>query len=495
MLSIEGSRGRLCDSPTRRELLRVGGVGLMGLSLANVLTLQEAAQAGAIAGAPAAGGGSASAFGAAKSVILLFLQGGPSHIDIWDPKPDAPSGIKSQFKPIPTKIPGCSLTEVMPLLAQQLDKATLIRSVSYTPAGLFNHTAAMYQMVTGFTPDRVAPSGQLDPPSPTDFPHAGCQVSRLKPPETPMLPFVMMPRPLQESNVINKGGTAGFLGKAYDPYYLFPSGGDTDQTKMDHIQIDDLKLRPDTNEGRLERRASLRKELEAQMPEVEKAVQKYALNKYYEKAYDLILSGRARKAFDLTQEPDKVRDRYGRHTFGQSALLARRLIEAGTRFVEVNWPSVANGDPTQTAWDTHASNFGPLKNLHCPKLDSALSALLEDLDQRGMLKDTMVVAIGEFGRSPRMGVSTSGNGNAPDGRDHWPYCYTGLVAGAGVKRGFVYGRSDATASSPAEDPVHPTEILASVYYSLGIKPDTIVYNQLKQPRELVQAKIVEGIFG
>ena len=486
MLTIQGKRGRLCDGMTRRELIRVGGISLMGLTLPNVLALQSV-QAGET-------GSSTRGFGSAKSVIFIFLQGGPSHIDIWDPKPDAPDNIRGTFKPIPTRIPGCQFSETMPLLAQQVDKATMIRSVSYTPAGLFNHTAAMYQMVTGYTPDRVAPSGQLDPPSPTDFPHAGSQVARLRPPDVPMLPFVMLPRPLQESNVVNKGGTAGFLGKAYDPYYLFPTGGDTDQNKMDNVKVDDLVLRPGITENRMERRADLRKTLDAQMPEVQKATEKYALNKYYEKAYDLILSGRARKAFDLTLEPDKVRDRYGRHTFGQSCLLARRLVEAGTRFVEVNWPSVANGDPKSTAWDTHAANFGPLKDLHCPKLDSALSALLEDLDQRGLLKDTMVVAIGEFGRSPRMGVSTSGNGNAPDGRDHWPYCYTGLVAGAGIKRGTVYGKSDATASSPAEDPVHPTEILASVYYALGIKPDTIVYNHLNQPRELIQAKIVEGIF-
>lgn len=486
MLTIQGSRGRLCDSLTRRDLLRVGGISLMGLSLPNVLALQEATAA------ESTGGGRG--FGKAKSVILLFLQGGPSHLDIWDPKPDAPDNIRGKFKPIPTKIPGTFFAETMPLLAQQMDKATLIRSVSYTPAGLFNHTAAMYQMVTGYTPDRVAPSGQLDPPAPGDFPHAGSQIARMRPPDVPMLPFVMLPRPMQESNVINKGGTAGFLGKAYDPYYLFPTGDDTDQGKMDNIKIDDLKLRPEVDSERLKRRSGLRGALDAQMPEVQKAVEKYALNKYYEKAYDLILSGRAREAFDLTKETDKVRDRYGRHTFGQSVLLARRLVESGTRFVEVNWPSVANGDPTKTAWDTHASNFGPLKNLHCPKLDSALSALLEDLDQRGLLQDTLVVAIGEFGRSPRMGVSTSGNGNAPDGRDHWPYCYTGLVAGAGVKRGVQYGKSDSTGSSPAEDPVHPTEILASVYYSLGIKPDTIVYNHLNQPRELIQAKVVDGLF-
>jgi uncharacterized protein (DUF1501 family) len=175
-------------------------------------------------------------------------------------------------------------------------------------------------------------------------------------------------------------------------------------------------------------------------------------------------------------------------------LLARRLIEAGTRFVQLNWPAVANGDPNTDAWDTHAANFGPLKNLHCPKLDSGLSSFLQDMDERGLLKETLVVAIGEFGRSPRMGVSTSGNGNAPDGRDHWPYCYTALVAGAGVARGALYGKSDATASSPAEKPVHPTQLLATIYHALGINPHTMVMNHLNQPRELVQAEPVLGLF-
>jgi hypothetical protein len=298
----------------------------------------------------------------------------------------------------------------------------------------------------------------------------------------------MLPRPLQESNVIGKAGTAGFLGRAYDPYYMYQDPAGT-------VKLDDLTVRAEISKERMRRRVSLRQVIDSGMPELSKAVEPYALDKYYGKAFDLILSGKARDAFDLTKEPEKVRDTYGRHTFGQSVLMARRLIEAGSRFVQVNWPSVANGDPTQTAWDTHASNFGPLKNLHCPKLDSALSSLLEDLSQRGMLKETMVVAIGEFGRSPRLGVSTSGNGNAPDGRDHWPYCYTSLVAGAGIRGGAVYGKSDATASSPSENPVHPIEVLATVYHALGIPPDTITYNHLNQPRELVKAKPVLGLFG
>jgi uncharacterized protein (DUF1501 family) len=299
---------------------------------------------------------------------------------------------------------------------------------------------------------------------------------------------VMLPRPLQESNVIGKGGTAGFLGAAHDPYYFY-------QDPNKEIKLDDLTMRKEVPKERLERRASLLKKVEEAMPEMEKAVEAYALDSYYQKAFDLVSSGRARNAFDLTQEPDKMRDRYGRHTFGQGLLLARRLIDAGTRVVQMNWPAVANGNPVVDAWDTHASNFGPLRNLHCPKLDSGLSALLEDMDQRGLLKDTLVVAIGEFGRSPRLGVSTSGNGNAPDGRDHWPYCYTAMIAGAGIRRGALYGKSDATGSSPAENPVHPVQILATVYHTLGIDPHSIVYNHLNQPRELVPAEPVTALFG
>jgi hypothetical protein len=419
---------------------------------------------------------------------MIYLQGGPSHIDIWDPKPDAPSNVRGDFKPIRTKVPGIQLSEVMPKLAQQIDRATLIRSMSYTPAGLFNHTAAIYQIMTGYTPDRVSPSGQLEPPAPNDFPHMGSQISRLKPLDIPMLPFVMLPRPLQESNVIGKGGTAGFLGAAYDPYYFYQ-----DPAKI--INLDDLTLRKEISKERLDRRSTLLKAVNDAMPEMEKAVEKYALDRYYQKAFDLVSSGRARDAFDLSKEKDTLRDKYGRHTFGQGLLLARRLLESGTRFVQMNWPAVANGDPTVDAWDTHAANFGPLRNLHCPKLDSGLSALLEDLDERGLLKETLVVALGEFGRSPRLGVSTSGNTNSPDGRDHWPYCYTALIAGAGIRRGALYGKSDATGSSPIETPVHPTQIVATVYHALGIDPHTMVMNHLNQPRELVQAEPVSALFG
>ncbi len=488
MLVIPGHTGKdLCDDNvalTRRDVLRVGGTAMLGLTLGSLLRLQ------AKAGETVGGGGPG--WGKAKSIILVYLQGGPSHLDLWDPKENVPDNVRSAFRPISTKIPGVKFTEVLPRLAEVNDKVTLIRSMSYTPNGLFNHTAAIYQMMTGYTTDKVSPSGQLEPPSPKDFPNFGSNLVRLKPTDVPMLPFVMLPRPLQESNVVGKGGAAGFLGKAYDPYTLYPPGDDMDMNKMDRIRIDDLQLQPEVFADRLKRRARLRDAIDAGMPGIDKAVASYKLDEYYQQAMNLIVSGRAREAFALDQETAKTRDRYGRNTFGQSCLLARRLVEAGTRVVEVIWPKIANSD--NHSWDHHVDLTKRMKNQSGPMLDTGLSALVEDLDARGLLKDTLLVAIGEFGRSPQKGVSTSGNGNSPDGRDHWPYCYTGLIAGAGVKRGYVHGKSDATASSPLDNPVHPNDLLATVYHLFGISPDTIVLNHLNQPRELVKGQAVTALF-
>ena len=486
MLRIPGQAGNdFCDKglkPTRRDLLRVGGASMLGLSLGSMFELQAMANT--------AGGGPG--WGKAKSIILVYLQGGPSHIDLWDPKENVPDNVKSVFSNISTQIPGVQFTELLPKLSKVNDKFTMIRSMSYTPNGLFNHTAAIYQMMTGYTTDKVSPSGQLEPPSPKDFPNFGSNIIRLRPPTEPMLPFVMLPRPLQESNVVGKGGTAGFLGKSFDPYTLYPSGDDMDMEKMSRIKVDDLKLRPEVFPERLMRRARLRDLINKQMPSIDAAVKDHNLNEYYDRALNLIVSGRARDAFDLSQESEATRDLYGRNTFGQSCLLARRLVEAGTRVVEVVWPKVANSD--NHSWDVHVELTKRMKNQSGPMLDGGLSGLMTDLDERGMLEDTLVVAIGEFGRSPQRGVSTSGNGNSNDGRDHWPYCYTACVAGAGIKRGYVHGKSDKTASGPVENPVHPGELLATIYHAFGIDPETMVLNHLNQPRELVKAKAITSLF-
>ena len=264
-----------------------------------------------------------------------------------------------------------------------------------------------------------------------------------------------------------------------------------DMAKMDRLKVDDLQLRPEIPQERLARRASLRDTVNAGLNDLEKSVSKYALDEYYGKALSLVLSGKARDAFNLSAESPETREMYGNNTFGQSCLLARRLIEAGTRVVQVNWPKVANSD--NHSFDVHTGLSTRMKNQSAPMLDAGLSGLIADLDQRGLLKDTLVLAIGEFGRSPKRGVSTSGNGNSDDGRDHWPYCYTGLIAGAGVKRGLVWGKSDQTASAPVENPVHPIELLATIYHSVGMNPRRMVFNHLNQPREMVNADAVTGI--
>ena len=492
MFRLKGPSAKdLCD-PTlpasRRDFLRVGGAGMLGLTLGSMLKLQSSSALAAGVGKKSHGPG----WGKAKSVILLYLQGGPSHLDLWDPKDDVPDNVRSAFKSIPTKIPGVNFTEILPKLAKVNDKMTMIRSMSYTPNGLFNHTAAIYQMMTGYTTDKVSPSGQLEPPSPKDFPNFGSNIIRLQPNTEPMLPFVMLPRPLQESNVVGKGGAAGFLGKAFDPYTLYPTGDDMDMEKMSRIKIDDLQLQPDIFSARLRRRARLRETINAQMPEIDKAVEQYNLDEHYNRALELIVSGRAREAFAIEDEPEKIRDDYGRNTFGQSCLLARRLVEAGTKVVEVIWPKVANSD--NHSWDHHQGLTKRMKDQSGPMLDSALATLLEDLDSRGLLEETLVVAVGEFGRSPQKGLSTSGNNNSADGRDHWPYCYTSCIAGAGIKRGYIHGKSDKTGSAPVEDPVHPGELLATIYHAFGIDPESIVMNHLNQPRELVKAQAVTRLF-
>jgi hypothetical protein len=486
MLRIPGQPGKdVCDqnlAPSRRDILRVGGAGMLGMSLGSMLQLQaQAKQTGQRGG-----------WGKAKSIIMVYLQGGPSHLDLWDPKENVPDNVRSTYSNISTKIPGVQFTEILPKLAEINDRYTLIRSMGYTPYGLFNHTAAIYQMMTGYTTDKVSPSGQLEPPSPNDFPNFGANIVRLRPLDQPMLPFVMLPRPLQESGVVGKGGTAGFLGKSFDPYTLYPDGDDMDMNKMDRIKIADLQLRPDIFPERLQRRARLRNFVNQQMPEIDRAVQDLKLNEYYDRALSLVVSGRARDAFQLNAESDALRDTYGRNTFGQSCLLARRLVEAGTRVVEVIWPKVANSD--NHSWDHHIGLTKRMKQQSGPMLDQGLSALVTDLDSRGLLDETLLVAVGEFGRSPQKGVSTSGNNNSADGRDHWPYCYTACIAGAGIKRGYVHGKSDKTASSPVEDLVHPGELLATIYHAFGIDPETLVNNHLNQPRELVKAKAVSALF-
>ena len=367
MLVIPGQPGKdLCDRGvgiTRRELLRVGGAGMLGMSLGAMFRLQARAGESTLSGGPG--------WGKAKSIILCYLQGGPSHLDLWDPKENVPDNVRSAFKPIPTKLPGVSFTEILPKLAQVNDKFTMIRSMSYTPNGLFNHTAAIYQMMTGYTTDKVSPSGQLEPPSPKDFPNFGSNIIRMRPTNVPMLPFVMLPRPLQESNVVGKGGTAGFLGKAFDPYTLYPAGDDMDMKKMDRIQIDDLQLRPEVFADRLKRRARLRELINDGMPTIDKAVAYYKLDEYYDQALNLIVSGRAREAFAL--EP-----RTGRSCAIATAATrsARAVCSPGGWSKPARASSRSSGrrspTPTTTPGTTTSDLTKRMKNQSGPMLDTGL---------------------------------------------------------------------------------------------------------------------------
>ncbi len=318
-------------------------------------------------------------------------------------------------------------------------------------------------MLTGYTADKVSPSGQLEPPSPKDFPNVGSNIIRLKPPTVPMLPFVMLPRPLQESNVVGKGGTAGFLGRAYDPYTLYPPGDDMDMNKMDRIKIDDLQLAPRSvaapagAPGPPARRRSTRA-----CPPIDKATAKYDLDEYYGKALGLVISGRARDAFDLASEADAMRERYGRNTFGQSCLLARRLIEAGTRFVEVIWPKVANSD--NHSWDVHAGLSQRMKNQAGPMLDAGpVGPDCRSGPARPAGRDA-----GRGGRRVRPQPAARREHLGQQQQRRRPRSLAlllhGVVAGAGIKRGFVYGKSDKTGFGPLENPVHPRELLATIYH-------------------------------
>lgn len=451
---------------TRRELLVAGSVPLLGLSLPALLRRRAAAAAPA---QPACG------FGTADSVIFLYLQGAPSHIDLWDPKPEASIEIRGEFQPIATTAPGVFLGEVLPLLAQQADNFTVLRSLSTRPKGLPNHGSAIYMLLTGHDSSNFSPTGLAMPPSREDLPSIGATIARFRPAEAGRLSYAALCGPVKEGLVTGLAQRAGLLGPAYDPFEVYD-----DATQ--ELRVQALALPPDVTLGRLQSRVDLRTSLQnAADPRSE-------LDTYFEQAVSLMSSREALAAFELQSEATAQRERYGLTRFGQSCLLARRLVEAGTRFVQVNWPARSDDEPVPGAdgsWDTHRNNFPMLRDHRCPVFDRAVSGLLEDLAQRGLLERTLVVAVGEFGRSPRIGQQTTNN-VGPGGRDHWPYCYSCLVAGGGIAAGRFYGSSDANGAYPESRPTHPYELLATVHHALGISSDSEYKDTLARPRRLVQ---------
>lgn len=410
---------RTCDGVTRREMLRIGVAGALGLSLPSVLRLQQQAQA---AGAKPAKDD--------LSVILMWMQGGPSHIDMFDPKPDAPAEIRGEFGVIPTSIPGVQFTEYLPRLAANLDKFTLIRSgYSYNAS----HGVADAYMLSGY---RFNAS--------VVFPTYGSVVSKELGYRRGMPPYIQL-----GTNIDRRfnGGVAGYIGNQYNPFEV------SEDPNSPNFSIDGITLPNGVNSSRFDRRQRMLAQLDTWQSKVEQAADSVeAMDSFYEKAFGIVTSPQAKKAFDLSAEHPRLRDEYGRNKFGQSCLLARRLVQAGVRFVTV----------TDGGWDTHQNNFVSLKR-KIPILDQAYAALLRDLHNQGMLENTIVVWLGDFGRTPKVNPSA--------GRDHWAGSTVFTLGGGGIKLGEVIGRSNEYAEQPATDPIQVEDIAATLYTLLGIPVD------------------------
>jgi hypothetical protein len=493
MLTIHGPAGKLCDRPSRRELLTVGGLSLLGWSLPQLLA-REARSGTDGATKPTLAANSAG-FGKADSVILIHLQGSPSHIDLWDPKPDAPAEVRGEFKPIATSAPGMSIGEVLPKLAEQAKHFALVRSIGVDPKGLRNHGAAIYMLLTGHSPLNFSPTGVAVPPSRDDLPAVGAAIARYRPGAKDTFSNVALCGPVLESGITGVGQSAGLLGPAFDPFRMYD-----DPTQP--LKLEAYTLPGDVTLDRLQSRVDLRSQLDQHFAAPgahagAEAATARGLDPFVERALSLLQSGRALTAFRLEQEPQTLRERFGLTRFGQSCLLARRLVEAGVRFVQITWPAGSDVEPApgpDGSWDTHRNNFPTLRNDRCPVFDHSLSALIEDLAARGLLERTLVVAIGEFGRSPKIGSPTTDN-VGPGGRDHWPECYSFLIAGGGVRPGQVYGESDRHGGWPKSDHVHPYDLIATLHHALGIDPQTEYLDTLNRPRRLVErGKPIVGLF-
>jgi len=456
---MQCSGAPLCDGLSRREFLRIGGLAAGGLSLPTLL----ASQAGA----------AQNSRGKAKACIQLFMWGGPSQLETFDLKPHAPDGIRSLFRPVATSVPGIQICEYLPRMARMADYYAIVRSVTHTGV---NHGTSAYHVLTGHV---HATPGTLRHPSPSDHPSAGCIAARLGRQPRDLPACVSLPSVLHDGDGGEVPGQGpGFLGQSYAPFLV--SG---DPTRRD-FSIDALRLPAEVDHPRLDRRISLLAALDRQNERLARLSAEGGNDDHHRRAFHLLQSPATQRAFLLAAEPDRVRDRYGWHHFGQSCLLARRLVEAGVPLVTVYW-NAPHIDDVQH-WDTHKDSVNRLKNHLLPPFDLATTALLEDLKERGLLDSTLVVWAGEFGRTPKI--------NKAGGRDHWGFCQSALMAGAGVCGGQVYGSSDASAAYPAESPVSPDDVAATIFDSLGIELDQQVQDALGRPQPLCSGKPVRGLF-
>jgi hypothetical protein len=435
-----------CDGITRRDFLQVGTLGALGLSLSRVAALKAM--------------GAVDKSKEDHSCILIFNLGAPSQLDTFDMKPNAPSEIRGPFKAIRTNNPDLQISEILPLHAKVADKFSLVRTCYHTAAAV--HDTGHQMMQTG----RLFTGG-------INTPHAGCALEFLKGRRNELPANIILPQAMGPTGGnMPHGQDAGFLGKAYDPFVL---NADPSQKGF---KVPDLLPPAEIGEARLKRRQDLRKVVDGAVRDFESSPSAQLMDANFASAYRLMTSTKAREAFDLTKEPQKVRERYGMTRFGQSCLLARRLVEAGVRFVTINTFITVFDEIT---WDIHGSkpftSIEGMRDIVAPMYDQGYSALLEDLFQRGMLDKTMVANLAEFGRTPKI--------NPAGGRDHWPQCWTVYFAGGGVKGGRIIGKSDEIGGYPVERPVKPSEVVATIYRSLGLDLESHLPGPQSRPFSLV----------
>ena len=449
------------ENVTRRSALKIGGTGALGLTLP---TLLRAAS-------------DRSLQPRAKSVIFLFQWGGPSHIDMFDMKPGAPDGIRSPYGTIRSSADDVQVCELLPEMAKRMHRVTLIRSMTHT---MNNHNSAGYYALSGHAP---ATDDQRLRDSLALYPAYGSVVDKLAPNSNGMPTFVSYPHVIADGS-ITPGQHASFLGKQHDPLLVLEDPNDR------NFALPELSLPSGLSVDRLQRRRELQEIVDSQARLLDYSAKARGFDDYYTKAISMLTSDRVRAAFDLEQEPAAVREKYGRTTYGQSCLLARRLVEAGVKFVTVYFSNSIGGRRVgDGGWDTHGFDdtrmYKIVDKYQLPITEQTLPTLLDDLEERGLLQETLVLWMGEFGRTPKI--------NKNESRDHWPHCYTALLAGGGVKGGYVYGKSDAQAMYPDEHPVRPEDLAATMYHLLGIDPNTEVYDRNDRPL-VIAGKPVFDVF-
>ncbi len=444
---------------SRRELLRVGGLGSLGISLPQLLASR----------AVSAESSTSQPVSKADACIVLFLNGGPSHLDMWDMKPSGPIEIRGEFNPIATSLNGVNVCEHLPRLARQMHRATLVRSMNHSVNNA--HAAAVYAALTGH--DRGELGGGAKP---DDHPSPGSVLAKLRPTPTGSLPYITLPYKTKEGagGPLQPGFLAGFMGAAYDPFWV------VDDPNKPDFHVRNLALPDGLALDRMNARRGLLASLDHGLgKETNRSLS--SMNDFQRQAFDLLTSNQAQRAFKLDEESASTRERYGRNIYGQSVLLARRLIEAKTRVVTMSWAPDANA-----TWDTHGQNFNKLKTNLLPQFDAACSSLIEDLAELGLLERTLVAVLGDFGRTPKI------NNNA--GRDHWNSCYSIMLLGGGIKAGSVYGASDRSGAVPLHSPVSPGDIVATIYRLLGVDHHHVLYDKLERPHTVVpQARLIPEI--